>query len=129
MLKQVINLAEIVPKLWLADGGYKNKFDVVEVDILGCTVYMPLQKNKSGEPIPPKEKDPKACHELYERMNTEEGKEIYKDRATYAELINAHGRNHGLKKLLVRGMEKVKPIAFLSALFQNFTRMSAFDLI
>src|SRR4029077_18814404 len=53
------------------------------------------------------------------RMGSEEGKEIYKDRASTAECVNAQARNRGLVRLLVRGQQKVKAVALWFAIAHN----------
>ena len=54
-----------------------------------------------------------------ERMGTETAKEIYRDRASTAECVNAQARNRGLLRLLVRGLRKVKAIALWFAIAHN----------
>ncbi len=44
-------------------------------------------------------------------MGSEEAKEIYKERASTAECVNAQARNRGLVQLFVRGRRKVKAVA------------------
>src|SRR5260370_37934903 len=55
-------------------------------------------------------------------MQTEEGKAIYKERASTAECVNAQARNRGLVRLLVRGLQKVKAVALWHALAHNVRR-------
>jgi len=59
------------------------------------------------------------------RMDTPEGKEIYKRRAQTAELSNAQARNRGLYQVLVRGLVKVKAVVLWHALAHNLTRLWA----
>ena len=61
------------------------------------------------------------------RMGTAADKEIYKERAATAECVNAQARNRGLVRLVVRGLEKVKAIAFWLATVHNMVR--AFSLL
>ena len=43
-------------------------------------------------------------------MESEEAKEIYKQRAAAAEWVNAQGRErHGLQRIVVRGLAKARP--------------------
>jgi hypothetical protein len=46
-----------------------------------------------------------------ERMNTNDAKAIYKERATATECANAYVRNQGLTRFRVRGLEAVKATA------------------
>jgi IS5 family transposase len=55
-------------------------------------------------------------------MKTDEAKEIYKERASTIECVNAQTRNRGLIRLLVRGLEKVKALALWYAIAHNLRR-------
>jgi transposase len=56
------------------------------------------------------------------RMETEEAKKIYKERASTAECVNAQGRAHGLTQLVVRGTDKVLSVLLLVAVTHNLLR-------
>ena len=58
-------------------------------------------------------------------MATDSAKEIYKQRASTAECVNAQARNRGLQRLMVRGLNKVKAIALWFALAHNLMRTVA----
>ena len=55
-------------------------------------------------------------------MATEEAKEIYKERASTAECVNAVARNRGLQQFRVRGQRKVKAVLLWYALAHNMMR-------
>ncbi|PYQ25488.1 MAG: hypothetical protein DMF56_27460 [Acidobacteria bacterium] len=59
-------------------------------------------------------------------MTTDEAKQIYKERAATAELVNAQCRAQGLWQFLVRGTEKVRSVALLHAIVNNMRRGWAF---
>ena len=59
------------------------------------------------------------------RMGTEEAKAIYKNRAASAECVNAHARNRGLIRLMVRGTDKARCVVLLHAVAHNVMRMLA----
>ena len=59
------------------------------------------------------------------RMGTEEAKAIYKNRAASAECVNAHARNRGLTRLMVRGTDKARCVVLLHAVAHNVMRMLA----
>jgi hypothetical protein len=46
-------------------------------------------------------------------------KEIYKDRASTAECVNAISRNRGLRQFLVRGLRKVRTLVLWFAIAHN----------
>ena len=56
------------------------------------------------------------------RMSTDEGKKIYKERGSTAELVNAQCRAQGLGQFLVRGLRKVLAVAVLHAITHNMRR-------
>jgi hypothetical protein len=58
-------------------------------------------------------------------MGTHEAKDIYKERAATAELINADAKEHRGMKLRVRGLDKVLAVALLHALTFNMMRRAA----
>ena len=59
------------------------------------------------------------------RMGTEEAKAIYKNRAASVECVNAHARNRGLTRLMVRGTDKARCVVLLHAVAHNVMRMLA----
>ncbi len=52
-------------------------------------------------------------------MQTDEAKEIYKERASTAEFPNAGCRNRGRQQFKLRGLKKVRIIAVWQALAHN----------
>ena len=55
-------------------------------------------------------------------MGTPEAKEIYKQRASTVECVNAQARNRGLQRLLVRGKKKVRAVLLWFAIAHNLMR-------
>ena len=53
------------------------------------------------------------------RMESAEAKQTYRQRAGLCELTNAHLRNLGMERFLVRGIGKVTCVALMSALALN----------
>ena len=73
-----------------------------------------------GRELEPKRGDSEAVQAWKQRMATEEGKEIYKERAATSETVNADLRSYrGLTQLTVCGLEKVKCVALWCALAYN----------
>ena len=59
-------------------------------------------------------------------MSSVEGKEIYKQRASTSETVNADLRCHrGLVQMTVRGLQKVKCVALWCALAYNMMHFGA----
>ena len=91
---------------------------------LGTTVYAPVQKpRKPGrDPHQPLPGDSATIAEWRQRMGTPEAKQVYKERASTAECVNAISRNRGLRQFLVRGLRKVRAVALWFAIAHNLMR-------
>jgi IS5 family transposase len=112
------------PKEVLVDGGFAKKEDIEKVEQAGTTVYAPVQTSKDPErdAHTPRPDDTPQVAQWRQRMATPEAKEIYKERASTAECINAHARNRGLYQFRVRGLAKVKAVVLLYVLAHNLLR-------
>jgi transposase len=115
------------PKEMLVDGGFVKKEDIENVSSDGTTIYAPVMKSKDPDrdDHTPRDDDPPAVAEWRVRMGTPEAKEIYKQRASTAECVNAIARNRGLQQFRVRGLIKVRAVALLYALIHNVMRAVA----
>jgi len=72
----------------------------------------------------PRSSDSLAVAQWRNRMNTDEARTIYKDRAATAECVNAQARNRGLLRMPLRGLPKVKSVVGLFVLAHNLMRMA-----
>jgi transposase len=124
MVEQLQERYEERPAEMLADGGFVKKEDIEKLEQAGTTVYMPVQasKNPEREAHTPRADDKPEVACWRERMATPEAKEIYKERASTAECVNAHARNRGLYQFRVRGLAKVKAVVLLYVLAHNLLR-------
>jgi transposase len=109
------------PGQHLADGGFAKLADIADLAHAGGVVYVPVPTPRNAErdryaPLPG---DPPEVAAWRERMNTDDAKAIYKERAQTAECANAQARNRGLKQFLVRGLEAVTATALCYALAHN----------
>jgi len=108
-----------------ADGNFAKHTDIDEVAARGAEVYTPVkqaaQQIKAGkDPYAPKAGDTRNVAEWRQRMGTDEGKEMYKQRSK-TELPNAQLRIHGLYQFLVRTLLKVRAVVMWYVLAQNLT--------
>ncbi|MGH3635405.1 MAG: IS1182 family transposase [Mycobacterium sp.] len=114
------------PDEMLVDGGFAKKEDIDAVSApQGSTVvFAPVMKSKdpTRDPHEPRADDSPAVAAWRRRMNTDEAKEIYKQRAATVECVNAQARNRGMQRFLVRGLRKVKAVALWYALAHNLMR-------
>ena len=73
-----------------------------------------------GRELEPKRGDSEAVLSWKRRMASEAGKEIYKQRASTSETVNADLRSYrGLTQLTVRGLAKARCVALWCALAYN----------
>jgi transposase len=126
MLDQINERHGKYPDEYLADGGFAKHEDIEAAPPAprATTVYVPVPEPKDPkrgrhDPVPG---DSATVAAWRVRMGTDEAKEIYKDRASTAECVNAQARNRGLTRLLVRGLSKVKAVALWFAIAHNVAR-------
>jgi transposase/IS5 family transposase len=126
MVQQHQERYEQTPAEMLADGGFAKKEDIEAVSPPHgtTTVYTPVQKSKDPErdAHTPRADDKPAVAQWRQRMATPAAQEIYKDRASTAECVNAIARNRGLQQFRVRGLIKVKAVILWFVLAHNLMR-------
>lgn len=127
MVLQVRERFGQVPGELLVDGGYVAVDDITDTTLIGTTIIAPVKEEaakraKGIDPFQPLDKDSPEVGDWRRRMGLPETKEIYKERASTAELINAQARNRNLQQFTVRGLVKVKIVAMWHALAHNLMR-------
>ncbi|MCW5260658.1 IS1182-like element ISVei6 family transposase [Verminephrobacter eiseniae] len=141
MVQQVHQRVGKAAEQWLVDGGLPahGQLDAVadKTEVYAPVPQARAPKGKSqgqddeqqppapGSQFQPKAGDSTAVAQWRQRMSTDEAREIYKDRAATAECVNAQARNRGLLRMPVRGLAKVKCIAWWYALAHNLMRTVA----
>jgi transposase len=105
----------------LIDGGYVNHGAIDNAAAEDVTLYMPVPKPaknaKEQDRFAPRDSDSEAVAQWRARMNTDEAKKTYKQRAATSETINADIRtNRGMAPLSVRGIGKATCVALWSVL-------------
>jgi transposase len=130
MLEQLRERHGRCPPEMLVDGGFATVDGINAAAAANSRVYAPVKppKNPLNDPYRPRRSDSQAMAEWRARMATPEAKEIYKQRASTAECVNAHARNRGLRQFPVRGMLKAKAIVLWHALAHNLKRMASLGL-
>jgi transposase len=145
MLEQHRDRYGACPADLLVDGGFVNKEDIdaVAAPDKECTLFAPVPKPKTPkkdkmetkdergqkdtkdtkrdrfEPLPG---DSEAVAAWRRRMGTAEAQEIYRERASTAECVNAIARNRGLRQFTVRGLKKIKAVVLWYVLAHNLMR-------
>jgi transposase len=126
MVEQHEQRYEATPEAMLVDGGFVKKEDLDQISPPegGTVVYAPVMKSKdpNRDPHTPRDDDSPAVAAWRQRMATPEAKEIYKERASTAECVNAIARNRGLYQVRVRGRPKVLAVVLWYVLAHNLKR-------
>lgn len=124
MIEQLEQRYGKIPSETLVDGGFAGLKDIEKASELGTVIYAPVAKpkDKTRDPYVPLATDSPSIAKWRERMGTPEAKEIYKQRASTVECVNALARNRGLQRLRVRGLDKVRTIFLWFAIAHNLMR-------
>jgi hypothetical protein len=112
----------------LIDGGYVNLDAIDRAAGQEVQLYMPVpeSKNSNGDRFARRKDDSEAVADWRKRMSAEEAKEIYRQRASTSETINADVRTQrGLSSFAVRGIAKVTCVALWSALAYNLMHFAS----
>jgi transposase len=125
MLEQLKERYEVIPAQSLVDGGFAGLKDIEKASEMGSEVYAPVAKPKdeTRDPYVPLSTDSPVIAAWRRRMGTPEAKEIYKQRASTVECVNALARNRGLQRLLVRGLDKARAVFLWFAIAHNLMRI------
>jgi transposase len=124
MIEQLQERYGVIPAESLVDGGFASLKDIEKASDLGTVVYAPVAqpKDKTRDRYVPLATDGESVAKWRQRMGTPEAKEIYKQRASTVECVNAQARNRGLQRLLVRGQKKARTILLWYAIAHNLMR-------
>lgn len=130
MRDQVVERTGQTPRAQLIDGGFVDRADITTPERQGTTVYAPVRPTRrpDGTRAPPRPSagDTPEVAAWQARMSTDAAKEIYKQRASTAEWVNAQFRQrHGLTQFNVRGIAKVTCVVLLIAITHDLLRLSA----
>jgi transposase len=114
----------------LMDGGYLRTEDIEVAHGQGVALFVPPKTAKNpahrGRELEARPGDSEAVRAWKERMRSEEGQTIYKQRASTSETVNADLRGHrGLGPLTVRGLKKIRCVVLWSALAYNLMHFGA----
>jgi transposase len=121
MLDQINRRYQRVPKAHLVDGGFVTTSDMEEAFKRNIQIYAPLPEEDPEESHlhQPYKLETPLVLAWQKRMNSVQGKEIYKQRASSIEWVNALARNRGLQQFAVKGKQKVKSALLWYALAHN----------
>jgi len=130
MMEDIRQRYGLVPKQWLADGGFAKHEQIEAVAAAGCTPYLPVMaaKKDQRDPHAPREGDSPAIAQWRERMAADEARAIYKERGASVECANAQLRRRDLWRFTVCSLVKARAVLLWHALAHNLQRMIALDL-
>lgn len=114
----------------LVDGGYLRREDIERAHEQKVELFVPpkgaRKAENRGRELEPKASDSEAVRAWKQRMASEEGQEIYKQRAATSETVNADLRSYrGLRQITVRGIDKVRCVVLWCALAYNLMHFGA----
>ena len=115
------------PSRVVADGGYDGKDDIERLHTEKIEVFCPLPDTGRSDPTQPRRDDGPGVTAWRDRMASEPAQAIYKRRFA-TERPHAHMRNHGLHRLLVRGIDKVKAVVLWHVHAFNFLQFKRLKL-
>jgi len=118
MLDDIERRTGRLPAVLLADGNHVHRECITNAARRGVVpVIAPQHRTKN---TPAMHYDTPEVVEWRKRMQSDEGKQLYRARAGLCELPNAHLKTRfGLHHLLVRGIEKVTCVTLLAVLSAN----------
>ena len=117
----------VTPDEVLADGGYYSKADIEALHERRIKLFCPLPKRRNVDPALPQRDDGPGTKAWRQRMASDEGQATYRRRFA-TERPHAHMRNHGLRRLLVRGVDKVKAVMLWHIHAFNFLQFKRLGL-
>lgn len=127
MIDQVARRYRRRPRVALVDGGFVKYDDIERIASEGTLTCSPVPVRRCDRlgAHDPHEGDAPAVAEWRRRMATPEAQAAYRQRAPTAECVNALARNRGLRRVFVRGIEKVRSVLLWFALAHNLMRAAS----
>ena len=125
MVEQIERRTGQRPNDYLVDGGFSSLQDITALEKLGLTTYAPVRQPRSRpeeERYQPHYNDTPEVIEWRQRMSTEEGKAVYRLRASCAEWPNAQVCRHGLSGFNLRSSQAFYAAGILLAIAHNLLR-------
>jgi transposase len=114
--------AGVAPSDYLVDGGFAKNDDIEWAHDRGIRLSCPPTRSKHDtDPHAVRPKDGPGLVDWRQRMASDAGKLLYRDRPRI-ECSNAWARRMGLSRLLVRGKSKVRAVLLWFALAHNMLR-------
>lgn len=130
MLDRIERWTGRLPSEYLADGGFTDHGSIDAVAASGGRLYAPPKKPTKARAAgaPRRHKDSDAVAEWRDRMERDDAKLLYRQRAATAETVNADLREwRTLDRFRVRGRAKALAHTMMNALTYNLLRWNALE--
>jgi len=123
MVEQIEKRTGHKPRDYLVDAAYTDKASVDALDAMHVTLYGSVPERHGVDHFATQPSDSAAVSAWRKRMQTDEAKEIYKQRSSTIERVNADVRTYRtMDRMLVRGTGKVLCVALWNAVAFNLMR-------
>jgi hypothetical protein len=111
MLERIVANTGAVPTTVIEDAGYWSEDNVEACEAMDIDPYIATGRQKHGQPPPPSRgpipKNLDAKGRMARKVRSKKGKETYARRKTIVEPVFGQTRGRGLRRFLLRGLEKV----------------------
>ena len=131
MLERIVASAGAVPDVMTLDAGYWSEDNANGLQDQGIDAYIATGRLPHGQPPPPKRgplpRDADAKTRMARKLRSKKGSAIYAQRKAIVEPVNGQIKEgRGLRRFLLRGLEKVNGEWHLIAATHNLLKLFRF---
>jgi hypothetical protein len=131
MLQRIAASAGALPGVMTMDAGYWSENNADRCEDLGIDAYIATGRLPHGQPPPPKRgplpRDADAKTRMARKLRLKKGAKIYAQRKAIVEPVNGQIKEaRGLRRFLLRGLEKVNGEWHLIAASHNLLKLFRF---
>ena len=132
MLERIATSAGALPDVMTLDAGYWSEDNAKSCSVQGIDAYIATGRLPHGQPLPPKRgplpKDADAKTRMARKLRSKKGSRIYAQRKAIVEPVNGQIKEaRGLRRFLLRGLEKVDAEWHLIAATHNLLKLFRFQ--
>ena len=132
MLERIATSAGALPEVMTFDAGYWSEDNAKSCADQGIDAYIATGRLPHGQPLPPKRgpqpKDADAKTRMARKLRSKKGSRIYAQRKAIVEPVNGQIKEaRGLRRFLLRGIEKVNGEWHLIAATHNLLKLFGFQ--
>ena len=132
MLQRIADNADALPDVMTTDAGYCSEENIKSCEQRGIDPHIATGRLPHGQPPPPKcgplPKDADAKTRMARKLRSKNGSRIYAQRKAIVEPVNGQIKEaRGLRRFLLRGIEKVNSEWHLIAATHNLLKLFRFQ--